>query len=108
MKLSKPTAKPINILSISLTAKEYVIYLINRKNKIPEVIAKIADIIEYIVSFISLWNIHLNFKSNQIPFNKSYSRDSNPSFPLPYRAITLELASHYIMRSYFHKFNKKN
>lgn len=63
MKLSKPTAKPINILSISLITKEYVIYLIKRKNKTPEIIAKIADIIEYIVSFISLWNIHLNFKS---------------------------------------------
>lgn len=46
MKLSKPTAKPINILSISLITKEYVIYLIKRKNKTPEIIAKIADIIE--------------------------------------------------------------
>lgn len=62
IKLSKPTAKPINILSISLTTKEYVMYLIERKNKAPEIIAKIANIIEYIVSFISLWNIHLNFK----------------------------------------------
>ena len=84
MKLSKPTAKPINILSISLITKEYVIYLIKRKNKTPEIIAKIADIIEYIVSLIS----------NQIPFNKSYSRESNPITP-PW-AITLEIA--YIQR----------